>query len=240
MPSGPSAGPIAPSRGLPARILATVLLLALAVACDEGSCLYTKPGRSAEWTRVKGEDGSELRLVERGPYRAYYDAAGRLQRIEFDSNGDGRPDNIAHHDGAERARLLEVDTNFDGTFDRWEHYDEEGRLVKVGVALGGTAPQRWSYLGPDGLPNRIEYDSDSDGRPERVEVFEAGRIVAVEVDSDRDGRIDRWQDWRTGILSFEDFDSDGDGRPDRRLHYDAGGKVRGIEKLKDAPSQPTR
>jgi hypothetical protein len=227
----------AESRSAARRGLPSVLLLLLGLsACGDGSCLYSSRGPSPEWTRTVGEDGVEYRLVERGPYSAYYDTSGRLQRIEFDSNGDGRPDNIAHHDGAERARLLEVDTDFDGSFDRFEHYDETGRLVKVGSApRGRSVPERWAYPGPDGLPTRMEYDADGDGRVERAEVFEAGRIVAVEVDSDRDGRIDRWQDWRSGILASEEFDTDADGKPDRRLSYDAGGKVAGVEALTDDP-----
>ena len=38
--------------------------------------------------------------AEEAAYKAFYDSGGRLARIEYDSNGDGKPDYIAHHDGA--------------------------------------------------------------------------------------------------------------------------------------------
>src|SRR5512134_2745168 len=48
---------------------------------------------------VKGPDGREYHLLDRGSYQAYYDRFGRIERLDYDSNGDGRPDHIAHHDG---------------------------------------------------------------------------------------------------------------------------------------------
>ena len=48
---------------------------------------------------VTGPDGQTYHLVDKGPYKAFYDAWGRLQRIEYDSNGDGKPDQIARYDG---------------------------------------------------------------------------------------------------------------------------------------------
>ena len=209
-----------------------VMLLVASAACAGRSCTTQDASPFPGWRRVKGADGQEYRLVERGAYRAYYDPAGRLQRIEYDSNGDGRPDHFAHHDGAPRARLLEVDTSFDGKINRWEHYDSEGRLVKVGSSTLGERPERWAHLGNDGLPVKVEHDADRDGNVERVEVLLNGRLVRVEVDADRDGRLDRWQDWHSGVLAFEDLDTDGDGKPDRRLRYGTSGEVETLEPLK--------
>jgi hypothetical protein len=53
----------------------------------------------------------------------------------------------------------------------------------------------------------------------------------VRIDADRDGRVDRWQRWEAGRLAQEDLDTDGDGRGDRRLRYDARGKLLGVEPL---------
>jgi hypothetical protein len=180
---------------------------------------------------VKGPDGKDYHLVVKGPYKAFYDLWGHLQRIEYDSNGDGRPDRIAHHDGAKTPRLIEVDEDFDGRIDRWEDYDASGQLVKVGVSRRGQGPDLWSYPGPGGVPLRRDYDEDGDGRVDRVELLEAGRIARVELDSDRDGRMDRWQQWRDGHLVSEDVDTDGDGKPDRRLRYGSGGTLQGLERL---------
>jgi len=38
--------------------------------------------------------------------------------------------------------------------------------------------------------------------------------------SDRDGRPDRWQSWQRGRLVSEELDTDGDGRRDDREDYD--------------------
>ena len=56
-----------------------------------------------------------------------------------------------------------------------------------------------------------------------------GRVGEVHIDADRDGRVDRWQKWEGGRLVQEDLDTDGDGRGDRRLRYDARGKLLGME-----------
>jgi hypothetical protein len=221
-------------RGMPRARLAVVAFAVLAhLACGDQEAVQTEPAPYPKWRRATDPDGRELRIVERGAYRAVYDSAGDLLRIEYDSNGDGRPDHFAHHDGAPKARLLEIDTDYDGTINRWEHYDPDGRLVKVGSSRRGETPDRWAYLGPDGLASRMEYDSDGDGRVDRVEVLEQGRLVRVEVDADRDGRLDRWQDWRSGVLSAEELDTNGDGKPDRRLLYGTSGNVETVEPLRD-------
>src|SRR5690242_2123277 len=94
---------------------------------------------------LQGSDGREYRRVERGRYKAYYDAWGRLDRIEYDQNGDGRPDHIAHHDGAKSPHLIEIDEDFDGTIDRWEDYDRAGALVKIGASRHGHGPDVWTF-----------------------------------------------------------------------------------------------
>src|SRR5688572_17468136 len=93
---------------------------------------------------VTGPDGKKYHLVDRGPYKAYYDAWGRLQKIEYDSNGDGRADHTAVHEGRRHPHRMDVDSDFDGRTDRWESYDEAGKLLKVGTASApGQAPDLW-------------------------------------------------------------------------------------------------
>jgi hypothetical protein len=204
-------------------------LLLLATTCCQSRACSPPPPPTPAWQLARGPDGIEYRMVERGPYRAYYDGDGQLRIVEYDSNGDGKPDFITHHRGTRNPDRIEIDTNLDGHLDRWEYYDASGALVKVGAATRGDRPDRWTFLGPDGFPSRVEYDQDGDGKPERIEYFDKGRLVRVEVDGDRDGRVDRWQDWSPGLLAHEDLDTDGDGKPDRRLFYDAGGRVTRIE-----------
>ena len=179
---------------------------------------------------VKGPDGQTYHLVDKGPYKALYDRWGRLQRIEYDSNGDGRPDHVARHDGRRHAYQMDVDVDFDGRPDRWERYDAEGKLLKVGAASGPErAPDVWVVPGADGETARREHDADGDGVPERIEIVASGLVAEVHIDADRDGRLDRWQKWEGGRLAGEELDTDGDGRADRRLRYDPRGKVLSVE-----------
>jgi hypothetical protein len=211
-----------PLRALPA-------VLALVAAACSGQCGARGGLPPVRPPLVQAPDGQKYYLLDRGPYQAFYDRWGHLQRIEYDSNKDGRPDQIAHHRGEHHARLLEVDEDFDGRMDRWEDYDADGTLVKIGVSRHGRGPDVWVYAGPDGQPRRKEYDEDGDGRVDRAEELAAGRVVRVELDTDRDGRMDRWQEWLEGRLTEERIDTDRDGRPDRRLRYGAHGEVVSLE-----------
>jgi hypothetical protein len=212
--------------------LAPALAAALLAASCAGQCGARgglPPGRPPT---VTGPDGEKYHLVDKGAYKAFYDAWGRLQRIEYDSNGDGRPDHIALHAGKHHPYEIDVDADFDGKTDRWELYDDEGKLVKIGTARApGLAPNLWTSAGAPGQPERREHDEDGDGRMERVEISREGKVAEVEVDGDRDGRIDRWQRWENGRLVAEDLDTDRDGKADRTVRYDPRGKVLALEPI---------
>ena len=53
--------------------------------------------------------------------KAEYDDRGKLQKIEYDRNNDGRIDAWGYMDGARVVRV-EVDENGDGQVDRWEYH----------------------------------------------------------------------------------------------------------------------
>ena len=169
---------------------------------------------------IVGPDGREYVVHGRGPYKAFYDSAGHLARLEYDSNGDGRADQIALHDGRKVPHEIDVDVDFDGKIDRWEEYDPSGRMVRLGLSRRGNGrPDMWTSLDAQGRPTRKDYDEDADGKPDRWEYLGAdGRVERVEIDTLRDGR-----------LVSEDLDTDGDGCADRRLQYGADGRVSALE-----------
>lgn len=181
---------------------------------------------------IKGPDGKEYLLLDRGKYKGFYDPWGKLQRIDYDGNGDGRPDIVAHHRGEKSPSQLEIDEDFDGKMDRWEDYDPAGRLVKVGVSRKGKGPDLWLTPGPGDLPAKKEYDDNGDMRVDRTEILQRGLLVRMELDSDNDGRPDRWQDWSTGRLTSEDLDTDGDGKADRRITYNDKGRILKLEPIR--------
>jgi len=182
--------------------------------------------------KLKHADGTVEHVVDRGAYRALYDQWGRLERIEHDSNGDGRADRITlHHEGAKSPHRVEIDVDFDGRIDRWEDFGADGKLRRYAVLAADGRPTMWTVVDDQGRPSRYEYDKDADGRPERAEVVLEGRVARVELDTDHDGRFDRWQDWKAGRMVTEALDTDGDGRPDRRLSYGPEGRIANVERL---------
>lgn len=213
-----------------ARRALPLLLAATSVACAR-QCGGLGGGSPGSLPLMVGPDGVKRYLDDKGAYKAWYDYWGRLERIEYDKNGDGRADHVAHYAGGRTARLLEVDEDGTGTMDRWEYYDEAGALLKVGTSRRGGVPDVWTFPGPGGQPRRLEYDDDRDGKVERTELLEKGRVVGLELDADRDGKTDRWQRWVDGKLRGEELDTDQDGKPDRRLAYDEKGRILGVQKI---------
>ncbi len=215
-----------------ARKASLAVLLMAAAACSGRACGGRGGLPPERLPLVKRGDGRAYHFLDKGPWKGYYDEAGRLAVAEYDSTGRGRADTIAHYDDGKRIRLIEVDEDLDGWVDRFEHYDATGRLEKVGRCrkTRGRADE-WIYRGPDGYAARIEYDDDGDGKPERADVIAGGLVVRTETDSDRDGRMDRWQGWSAGHIASEEIDTDKDGKPDRRLVFGSKGKVLRMERL---------
>jgi hypothetical protein len=215
-----------------ARGAAVLLALLLASACGDRACGGRGGLPPERLPVVKRGDGRTYRFLDKGAWKGYYDEQGRIAVAEYDSNGDGRADYIAHYDEKKQIRLIEVDEDHDAWVDRWEHYDAAGVLEKVGRWRRQKGREdEWTYRGADGRPERIEYDDNGDGRVDRAEVFEDGAVVAVETDSDGNGAIDRWQTWQRGRLVREELDTDGDGRPDRRLVFGPKSRLLRVERI---------
>ncbi len=215
--------------GLRAAVLLGAILSA---ACGDRACGGRGGLPPAALPTVKRGDGRDYRVLDKGAWKGFYDGQGRIAIVEYDSDGDGRADYIAHYDERRQIRMIEVDEDHDSWVDRFEHYDAAGVLEKVGRCRKqrGRADE-WTYRAPDGRPARIEYDDDGDGKPERTEVLEDGIVVRIEADSDRDGRPDRWQSWQRGRLVSEELDTDGDGQPDRRLVFGPRARLLRVERL---------
>jgi hypothetical protein len=140
-----------------------------------------------------------------------YDKSGRLTRLSYDSNNNGKDDTWAYMEGARLVRL-EADENEDGHIDRWEYYP-------VG---SGAAPLKQP-------PERIERSSRADGRISRRELFQGGALANIEEDTDDNGVMDKWETYVGGALTMLALDTSGHGKPDRRLIYKADGSLDRIE-----------
>lgn len=144
--------------------------------------------------------------VEKKNVTAQYDPkTGRLNRLEVDTNKNGRIDAWTYMDGT-RIDRIEIDRDENGTIDRWEHYRDD-KLTRVGTSTRGDGVEdEWAFQAADGHLERIETDTD------------------------RDGRVDKWQTYDpprqpggAPILRVVDMDPDSSGKPTRRLLYRADG-----------------
>lgn len=192
--------------------------------------LKTRPYRVGKWipgsaslilagALSAGCQGTAATPREAGNIKPAYDeATGKLTRLSYDSDNDGKPDSWAFMDGA-RLLKLEADENQDGRVDRWEYYPATGD--------GGVKQP----------PDRIERATRFDGKVSRREFFEGGVMVKVEEDTDGDGRIDKWETYSGGTLTVLALDTKGLGKPDRRLVYTPDGALDRIEADADGSGQ---
>lgn len=171
------------------RVIAIALL-----SCAASSCADTAAERQAK-ARIQP---------------TYDKASGKLAKLEYDANGNGKPDTWAYMDGTRLIRL-EADENEDAAIDRWEYYP---------AAATAAAKQP---------PERIERSTRFDGKVSRREFFEGALMVRVEEDTDGNGAIDKWETYAAGALTVMALDTTGDGKPDRRFLYGPDGSLDHME-----------
>lgn len=190
-------------RSAPAACLLAALLGA---GCSPGS------GEPA------GSPQADAPVATGGAVRPEYDRQGKLQKLEFDRNGDGKMDTWGYMDGSRVVRV-EADENGDGEIDRWEYYRTE-----LPPAKPGEPPP-----GPDRLVERIERATKLDGRVTRTDYFADGELARSEEDTDGNGKVDKWTTYADGSLSMLATDTSGRGTPDRRMVYRADGTLDRVE-----------
>jgi hypothetical protein len=125
----------------------------------------------------------------------YDPKTGRLQRLTYDANKNGRIDTWTYMDGRKVLRS-EIDRDEDGKIDRWEYHGPDGTLEAV----------------------RAEEDGDADGKPDRWETYAGGRISSVAFDENADGRPDRRLNYGPdGALVSIDSEPDASGTFTRKV-----------------------
>lgn len=156
----------------------------------------------------------------------YRTDTGELALLRQDANHNGIPETVSHMRGTRIVRI-EVDRDEDGQIDRWEHYDADQRLQKVGFSRARDGREdAWSFADASGAIVRIDMVVPETGRVARTEHFRDAALVSAEEDSDADGRIDRWETYDGGRLTRIAFDTAHAGVPTDALTYHADGSVR--------------
>lgn len=146
---------------------------------------------------------------------SYNKASGKLERIAYDRNHDGKPDAWLKMQGTQ-VISAELDENFDGAIDRREFYANAAATPVAAAATASALPARTEIV-------RAEQSTLDDGKMNRVETYAHGVLAHVEEDTNGDGRVDKWETWSGGTLQVVALDTKGAGRPDRRLVYPADG-----------------
>jgi hypothetical protein len=80
----------------------------------------------------KGLPGGH-RLVQKQQFQALYGPDGRIARLLYDRNHDGRADSVVLYWPNGKPQRGELDTDEDGAIDRWEHFRTDGTLDRVDV-----------------------------------------------------------------------------------------------------------
>src|SRR5690349_19687317 len=145
----------------------------------------------------------------------YNKETGKLEQLVSDRDGDGRAETRAFMDGAILKRI-EIDRTGDGKPDRWEYY-AGGQSAGPGVAVA---------------PPVIERAEEANGPGDKVtrrEFYVSGKVQRVEDDTNLDGRTDKWEWYEAGELARVELDLIGKGAPTQRLIYGRGGAVIRVE-----------
>jgi hypothetical protein len=71
------------------------------------------------------------RLIQKDQFQALYNADGRIVRLLYDRNHDGRAEGVIAYRRNGKPELGELDTDEDGAIDRWEHFRADGTLERV-------------------------------------------------------------------------------------------------------------
>lgn len=170
----------------------------------------------------------------------YDDQTGRLTKVVFDANKNGRNESTSFMDG---TRIVRVELDFDenGKIERWDFYNDDRSLQKVGFASGNDGVMdSQAFYTADGRVERIEVSTDRDGRFNRLEFYdEREHLVRSEEDTNGDGRPDKWDTYAAVTNPRPDlpgytvttsaFDEAGAGHPTRRIVFGPGGAIDHVE-----------
>jgi hypothetical protein len=120
----------------------------------------------------------------------FYAKDGKAIAFEqYDFDFDGRLDEQSTFVGG-ALKSKEMDTNFDGLIDTWlwcnGAFVERAERARRKAATVDTIE-----IYQLGLLSEIQYDEDSNGKPEKWEIYRSGELVEVKYDDTSDGQPDR-------------------------------------------------
>jgi len=134
----------------------------------------------------------------------YSPETGRLEQLTLERDDNGSIEARAYMAGTQFDRI-EIDTDGDGKPDRWEYYSTSkppsgaptgaaaaaNLIVRAEQATRGDgAVSRWEYY-EGGVITRVEEDTRGDGRIDKWERYTDGDLTSIDLDLGGRGKPDR-------------------------------------------------
>lgn len=191
---------------------ALVALLAAALGAAGGYAAHRPPRAGSVVTEQDTDrDGRVDRWTERDA------TTHALMKVSDDLTRDGRPDRVEIYvDG--RPNRVDRDSDRDGRFDVTDQFGANGRvLLSLTDRDWNTIPERWVQFGAEGIITGEWVDANQDSAPERYRAFDrAQRITEEGTDADGDGIFEvnrvfntRWPDGAPPVRIERDDNRDG-------------------------------
>ena len=119
-----------------------------------------------------------------------------------------------------KPKTIKVDRNYDGIAERIEVYDDKGLIQRVEVDSDADGKvDEWVYY-EKGVAVKGEKDLNKDGKADTAMIYDVkGVIIRTEADANGDGRIDEWVFYTNGVPVKAEKDINGDGKIDTWLNY---------------------
>ena len=164
-------------------------------------------------------------------YNNWAEAGYELKQIRTDYRNDGTTEAVEHYffNAAGRLVRLEIDNDSDGTIDSIDTYayHASGIVEEVNIDSDndGTLDARvWYDINSDGTINYQEIDTDMDGAPEETIVFEYidGRLDGKGMDEDMDDIAENAEYYTyddLGFWKFTEWDAGNDEDSDEITEY---------------------
>jgi antitoxin component YwqK of YwqJK toxin-antitoxin module len=184
-----------------------------------GIFFLSLPGTSSAKENIVRQDSDNDGKIDR---IAHFDQAGKISKLEEDSNRDGTYDIMSRYKD-KKPICQEKDTNFDGKKDFFCHFDAKGFPEKIEEDTRYTGRIDRIRIYRKGVPDRVEYDADGDGFMETISFYKEGKIFLQTQDKNKDGKPDvkiffNQKEEKERV----EKDEDGDGKVDLKVFYKNG------------------
>ncbi|MBL8602916.1 MAG: hypothetical protein JNK72_13410 [Myxococcales bacterium] len=196
-----------------------------------------RDGRPDRWVE-SDERGRPLRVSADTHFDGSRDRTmiyveGRLNRVDYDANNDGRYDTTDQVGQDGRVLLRLTDRDWNSIPEHWEQLDAHGRRTAAwDDANQDSAAERFRAYDPAGRVTEEGTDANGDGLYEVNKIFntrwpEGAHPVRIERDDNRDGIFERRETYtREGVLRAVNLDTNGDGIRDHLTLMRPDGSVR--------------